>query len=299
MKLDEYINRHRDVLNEAVDQFKRADRILIGAGAGLSAAAGIDYYDTEMFKKLFPSLVRKGFTHQYQLVGYHDWTPEQDWAYYAVHINHFRYQVPPSPIYKALYHILKNKDYFVMTSNVDGMFYRTGFDTQRIFAPQGAYDQMKCIHSCTEETWDIRPTLDILLQHIDHDRLEVKDPRLLPRCAYCGGLLVPNIRGGYRQSKHYAEMVNRLNEWLHSSLNMNLLVMELGAGLHTPIVIRWPMEKLTHQHPRATLFRVNDHKAEVPERIRHKSITMAANAGNVIYAMKKLLNSKQKQSSLR
>lgn len=117
--------------------WREADHVLIGAGAGLSAAAGIDYTDTADFTRVFPVLARRGFRARYQLIGYHRWTQQQHWAYWATHVSNVRFGARPHPAYARLRELVASKDSFVLTSNVDAMFERNDFDTSRIFTPQG------------------------------------------------------------------------------------------------------------------------------------------------------------------
>ncbi|MCD9020359.1 Sir2 family NAD-dependent protein deacetylase [Cohnella silvisoli] len=272
-----------DNIKEIVAKIKEADCVLIGAGAGLSAATGINYGDTETFAKLFPSLIPKGFRRQYELIGYEDWTPEEKWAYWSIHVNHVRFQFPPSPMYKKLLELIKDKDYFVITSNVDAMFHKTGFDKDRIFTPQGDYALLQCVRACTNETWETKPVIDKILPDINHDNLTVTDSSLIPHCPNCGGQVFMNVRlSRYFVEKPYEEQRKKYIQWLESSSSKKLVVMEYGVGFNTPGVIRFPFEQIVYRHPKANLIRVNEKHAQVPKELIEKSISVESNAAVLI-----------------
>ena len=162
---------------ELLSYMDSADKILVGAGAGLSAAAGLSYMDREVFKKYFPDMVRLGYHYEYELVGMRDdeWTPGRKWAYWATHINYVRNIFPPAELYKKLLEILNGRDFFVVTSNCDRQFMRNGFPMERLFEFQGNYDNMGCSVPCTEKTWDNAKYLQHILKHINHETFECSE----------------------------------------------------------------------------------------------------------------------------
>ncbi len=125
-----------NTLQAVSELIKQADAVLIGAGAGLSAAAGLNYLDRDKFAEVYPGWKRKGFNAQYELMGYPYWNQLQQWGYYKVHLEYVYFSQGANPLYQSLYDLVKEKDYFVMTSNVDGLFYKSGFDRQRFFRPR-------------------------------------------------------------------------------------------------------------------------------------------------------------------
>ena len=242
-----------------------ADKILVGAGAGLSAAAGLSYMDREVFKKYFPDMVRLGYHYEYELVGMRDdeWTPGRKWAYWATHINYVRNIFPPAELYKKLLEILNGRDFFVVTSNCDRQFMRNGFPMERLFEFQGNYDNMGCSVPCTEKTWDNAEYLQHILKHINHETFECSD-EALPRCPYCGELAEICFRGD-----NYAEEREKYIRFINSCANKRLCLIELGVGYNTPGVIRWPFENITYHIPDSRLFRVNTGYREYPDRTAH------------------------------
>ncbi|MBY8913923.1 hypothetical protein KY305_14360 [Bacillus sp. YC2] len=275
-------------VEKIIGQLQQADCVLIGAGAGLSASAGIDYGDTKIFERLFTPLMKKGFRRQYELIGYNDWMEEEKWAYWATHVNYVRFEFPPSPVYQALLNLVKNKDYFVITTNVDGMFEKAGFDVNRLCTPQGDYAQYQCNKPCTHETWPTKPVIDKILPNIDQSTLTIKDSSLVPHCANCGGPVFLNVRvDDSFIDDPYVNQWEKYRDWLQTTQNKKLFVIEFGVGFNTPSIIRWPFENIVYNHSQASLLRVNQNDSDVPKEIIHKSICVEKNAKEVIESIQK------------
>ena len=158
-----------------------SDRVLVAAGAGLSAAAGYDYTDTERFAELFPALHRNGLRARYQLIGL-PLPPRLLWGYWSVHVNDIRFDPAPNPLYQRLRAVIGQRDNFVLTSNVDGLFARNGFGD--VWSPQGDYGRYQCETPCTRETWESRPIVEAALATYD---LESGEASAIPACPRCGG----------------------------------------------------------------------------------------------------------------
>ena len=171
-----------------------ADAVLIGAGAGLTAAAGISYTDKVKFAELFPTWVKKGFSMQYQLMGYTGWSEAEKWEYYTVHLNYVYFQQTTNPLYRQLREIVGDKDYFVMTSNVDELFHKNGFDRERIYSPQGSYGKIQCTVPCSDTLWDIKPYFEKMRQALHPTEQYFTDPTCIPKCPNCGGSMFINAR---------------------------------------------------------------------------------------------------------
>ena len=279
------------ILEKLRRELREADRVLVGAGAGLSASAGLSYLDSAVFEKYFPEMYRLGYRCQYELVGMKDdeWSVGRKWAYWATHIHYVREILPPLPLYAELRALLEGKDWFVVTSNADRQFYRSGFPMERVFEYQGSYDVLRCKDRCTEHTWESLPALREVLKHIDRDTFECREEGL-PRCPYCGGLAEIAFR-----PENYEEGWNRYAGFVNSSVDLRLCIIELGVGFNTPGVIRWPFEKITRGIPGATLFRVNrgyeeyvNHKGypNVPKDLDGvRAFSLPCDAGEVIHAL--------------
>ena len=234
-----------------------SDRVLIAAGAGLSAAAGYDYSDTARFAELFPALRRRGLSARYQLIGL-PLPPRLLWGYWAVHVQDIRFGPASNPLYTRLREVVGAGDHFVLTSNVDGLFARNGFAD--VWSPQGDYGRYQCETPCTRKTWESRPIVEAALAGYDAESGETS---AVPSCPRCGGAVFLNVHKGPEYvPDHYEPAGRRLRSWLRGA--GRLLVVEIGAGYSTPSVIRWPVESLVRGVPGARLVRINRDHAEVP-----------------------------------
>lgn len=265
---------------------RQAECVLIGAGAGLSADAGIDYTDPVSFAQLFPAMVKRGFRTRYQLMGYNGWSPALKWGYLAEHVHDVRFKVRPHPVYSQLRDLVQTKDYFVITSNVDGMFVNNGFSADRVFTPQGDYALMQCLKPCTNATWPVKPIIDRILPTVDPATQEVTDPGVIPSCPNCGGEVMMNVRAGYWFIEEpYQEQGRRFTQWVNSTTDRSLLIIEVGVGFNTPGVIRVPMERIVYTHPQAHLVRINLNYPQVSSPIVDKSVSLQGGAMAMITAI--------------
>ncbi len=274
---------------ELKDWLDTSDKILIGAGAGLSAAAGLSYLDEDLFRQFQPEMAARGYHYPYELFEREkeNWPPAREWAYNVKHVNFVRYVFPPAELYKKLLRILSGKDFFVVTSNCDRQFMRTGFPMERVFEAQGSYDRLKCINGCTRETWDIKPFIDRLLPLIDSETFMISDEAAIPSCPYCGAPLFAAVR----DFDEYKTEKQRYYDWAESSIDKKLCIVEIGVGFNTPVVIRWPFERLTYAHDNAHLFRINKEYKEwpghggfsmIPSELKDKATSMPYDAKEVI-----------------
>jgi NAD-dependent SIR2 family protein deacetylase len=275
-------------LRQIREWLRVADRVLIGAGAGMSAPAGLDCSDPAAFARVFPALARQGFRTQYDLVGHDGWSPAQKWGYLATLVQHVRFGPPEHPVYGALLDLIRGKDYFVLTSNADAMFVRNGFDERRLFTPQGDYGALQCLTPCWRRTWPSQPTIDRLLPVIDPGTLEVTDRDALPYCPNCGGEVYFNVRGGrWFLEDDYEPQGQAFVRWTREAMDEPMLAIEIGAGSHTPSVVRWPMEHLVQRNPMAWLVRINLAAPEVPVEIIHRSIALQGDAMSALAAIQR------------
>ncbi|MFI6624308.1 NAD-dependent protein deacetylase of SIR2 family [Streptomyces sp. NPDC050528] len=259
-----------------------ADHVLITAGAGLSAAAGYDYGDKDRFRELFPALHRLGLRSRY-LVGV-PLPPELWWGYWAVHIDDIRFSPDPNPLYQRLSSLVDGKDHWVMTSNVDALFARNGFDPDRIFTPQGDYGRYQCTAPCTPATWDTQPLVAQLLATYNPATGAVTGS--LPSCPNCGGEVEINVRIGPEfVDAPYLPAGRRLQEWLASTVGTRVLILEFGAGFNTPGVIRWPGEHLARQNPHTRFVRVNPTRPETPADLAGRTLSVPVGAGHLLDAL--------------
>ncbi len=274
------MNQH---LEQAAAWLSDAEAILITAGAGLTASAGLNYSDTELFAREFPGMRQHGVNAQYEMIGPRRHDPEVFWGFWAPHVDLVRFRPPPKPLHRELLALVDARvdpeARFVLTSNVDQLFARSGFDPERIHTPQGDYALMQCEVACTNEVWrwdeernDARAALDVATQRIPIE--------LIPVCRNCGGPAFMNVRKDqYFIEDHWAAGADRLAHWAQTHLTSRGVVLEIGAGWNTPTVVRLPGEAFATNHDGWNLVRVSYDDATVPE---HSAVGLEGDAGEII-----------------
>ena len=278
MKSTENISDNIEKLKEKI---RTADAVVIGAGAGLSTAAGFTY-SGERFEKYFSDFRKKyGFEDMYSGGFYPYQTPEEHWAYWSRYIFVNRYQDAPKPVYENLLKLIADKDYFVITTNVDHCFQKAGFDRKRLFYTQGDYGLFQCSEPCCQETFDNEAiVLEMLKQQKD-----MKIPtELLPVCPHCGKPLTMNLRSDdkFVEDEGWHRAAERYQNFLRTRAGGKILFLELGVGYNTPVIIKYPFWQMTAKNPNATYASINKGQAVCPTEIRHKSICINDNISNTI-----------------
>jgi len=284
--MTEKIEKLKQVLSET-------ETIVIGAGSGLSTSAGFTY-SGERFEKYFSDFaVKYGFHDMYS-----GWfTPfeslEEHWAYWSRYIMINRYMDPPKPVYKDLFSLVKDKDYFVITTNVDHCFQKAGFDKNRLFYTQGDYGLFQCSEPCHEETYDNEKQIRAMWEFRD----EMKVPtELVPRCPVCGKPMSMNLRadhtfvtekGWYKASKQYEKFLQTRNiiKSGEQEGDGKVLFLELGVGGNTPRIIKYPFWQMTEKNPNAGYACINFGEAVVPLKIEKQSICINDDIGEVLKKM--------------
>ena len=253
------------------EKFHTADAVVIGAGAGLSTAAGFTY-SGERFEKYFSDFRKKyGIEDMYSGGFYPYQTPEEHWAYWSRYIFVNRYQDAPKPVYENLLKLVADKDYFVITTNVDHCFQKAGFDKKRLFYTQGDYGLFQCSEPCCQETFDNK---DIIFEMLKQQK-DMKIPtELLPVCPHCGKPLTMNLRSDdkFVEDEGWHRAAERYESFLRTRAGRKILFLELGVGYNTPVIIKYPFWQMTAKNPNATYVCINQGQAICPLEIRHKSI---------------------------
>ena len=250
--MEEYNSR----IIQAKQAIKQADYIIIGAGAGLSTAAGL-LYSGEKFKKDFKEFIEKyHFEDLYSASFYNFKTQEEKWAFFAKMIKLNRYNETPLKLYQELYEIVKNKEYFVLSTNVDGQFYNSGFDRKKVFEIQGDYSYLQCENACHNKLYNNRDLVEKWLQNTKDCKIP---SNLIMKCPVCGGNMDMNLRKdeNFVQDEHWYEMSQRYDEFLNKIQNKNVVLLEIGVGFNTPGIIRFPFEQMTANNVKTTLIRIN------------------------------------------
>jgi NAD-dependent SIR2 family protein deacetylase len=260
-----------------------ADRVLIGAGAGLSADAGVDYTDEVDFAAKYPALVARGLRAAYQMIGYSDLPVEAFWGYWLTHVEQVRFGDGRRRVYELLRELVADRDCFVLTSNVDALFARNGFPPERICSIQGDFAFLQCLTPCSDALWPSRPVLDALLPAIDPATQSLRDAQLAPACPRCGGAMFFNVRGGgWFVDAPWRRQFADLREWLPSASNERLLVLDIGSGFNTPGVVRWPMERTAAAIPTSRLIRINRNEPAFQVRLPGRALSIAGGALEVL-----------------
>ena len=222
-------------MNKTLDQIKKiideADSILIGAGSGLSTAAGINY-GGEDFKKNFTPFIKKyGFSDLYTSSFYDFSTQEEYWAYWSKHIDYANTGRAGTDLYKRIYELVKDKEYFVVTTNVDDQFYKTGFDKEKIFRVQGSYRYIQCSRACHDKLYDDKEMVDKMIGSID-DNLKVPS-KLVPTCPVCGENMEPNLRKDayFVQDELWYKQSDAYEKFIEDNKDKKVVLLEFGARI--------------------------------------------------------------------
>lgn len=266
-----------DIIRQIEDRINGAERILIGVGSGLSAAGGLNYTDPSLVKKWYPEFYKKGFRSivelQSQFWQIERSKPELYWGFWAQHIYHIRYEAVVLQSYMDLFEIVKNKSYFICSTNADGQIEKAGFPKEMVYAPQGDYAYFQCQKPCSDEIYENKSLVEAMIFHMPN-AFEIRTEDI-PICPHCGAHLIPNLRcdDHFVETPHIAN-INHYKTFIDDSVDKNLVLLELGVGFNTPGIIRYPFERITAALPNATLIRINNNSANVPKSISHKSISL-------------------------
>ena len=269
---------YSDNINRLREEIKTADAIVIGAGAGLSTSAGLSY-SGERFEKNFADFREKyGITDMYSGGFYPYDTLEEFWAWWSRQVYVNRYDVSAGKPYTALLELVKDKDYFVLTTNVDHQFQLAGFDKKRLFYTQGDYGLWQCSKACHHKTYDNEKAVREMVAK----QKDMKIPtELIPKCPVCGAPMTMNLRcdnsfvqdeGWYAASERYESFIRRHN-------GLHILFLELGVGMNTPVIIKYPFWQMTAKNPKATYACVNYGEAVCPKEIERQSICIDGDIG--------------------
>ncbi|MDE5601586.1 MAG: Sir2 silent information regulator family NAD-dependent deacetylase [Clostridia bacterium] len=260
---------------------KEVDSVLIGAGAGLSTSAGFTYSGDRFFKYFADFHEKYGISDMYSGGFYSYATLEEFWAWWSRHILYNRYTESQKPVYSDLYELVKDKDYFVLTTNVDHCFQKSGFDKQRLFYAQGDYGLLQCSVPCHNSTYDNEE----LVRKMVAEQKDMKIPsELIPRCPICGKPMTTNLRCDDRfvEDEGWYAAYDRYVSFVKAHERGRILYLELGVGGNTPAIIKYPFWQLTNQNPSATYACINKGEAECPPQISKQSIIINADIGDVL-----------------
>ena len=288
-------------MNEKVWQLKehlrQADAVIIGAGAGLSTAAGF-VYSGERFDRYFGDFGRKyGFRDMYSGGFYPYETMEEFWAYWSRYIWINRYMDTPKSTYDDLFRLVKDKDYFVLTTNVDHCFQKAGFDKKRLFYTQGDYGLFQCSGPCCKKTWDNEETVRamVLAQGFTIGEANELIPpaggaaaavpsALLPVCPNCGRPLTMNLRSDDRfvEDEGWQAAAAAYEAWLTAHRHGKIVYLEIGVGYNTPGIIKYSFWQQVYRNEEAVYACLNAEEQPVPEEIAPRSVVIGGDADEII-----------------
>lgn len=252
-------------------EIETADAIVIGAGAGLSTSAGFTY-SGERFEKLFSDFEKKYGFHDMYSGGFFPFdTPEEMWAYWSRFIYCNRYMDIDNGTYKMLFDLIKDKNYFVITTNVDHQFQKAGFDKQRLFYTQGDYGLFQCSEPCHSGTYDNEKMVKDMIEFQENMKIPSE---LIPKCPKCGKPMTMNLRSDdkFVEDEGWHKAAERYSEFIRQHKNMHILFLEFGVGYNTPVIIKYPFWKMTYQNHNAVYACVNYWEAVSPDDISERSI---------------------------
>lgn len=280
-----FTDNYSDKILSLKNEIEAADCIVIGAGAGLSTAAGFTY-SGERFEKYFGDFIEKyGFNDMYSGGFYPFESLEEHWAYWSRYIYINRYTDVDNGVYRRLLELVSDKDYFVLTTNVDHQFQKAGFDKHRLFYTQGDYGLFQCLEPCHNKTYDNEEI--IRRMYAEQKKMRISS-ELIPVCPVCGRPLTMNLRsddsfvqdeGWYRASERYSEFIRR-----HK--NLNILFLELGVGFNTPGIIKYPFWKMTAENSNAVYACVNLGEAFCPDIIQKRSVCIDGDIAEILKKIK-------------
>ncbi|WP_066714195.1 SIR2 family NAD-dependent protein deacylase [Clostridium sp. Marseille-P299] len=279
----------KDLVKKLIWEIDRADAIVIGAGAGLSTSAGFTY-SRERFSKYFSDFEKKYGFHDMYTGGFYPYqTLEEYWAYWSRYIEVNRYQDIPKPVYKDLLGLIKDKEYFIITTNVDHCFQKAGFDKKRLFYTQGDYGLLQCSVPCCQKTYDNKEIISRMVKEQKDMRIPTE---LIPKCPVCKKPMTVNLRSDnhFVEDEGWHKAASRYNNFIQQYKNRNVLFLELGVGYNTPGIIKYPFWQMTAQNPKAVYVCLNNGEAVCPQEIEKQAICINSDIEDVLKSMRLIKN---------
>ncbi len=266
--------------------WRDAEAIMIGAGAGMSASAGL-VYDGPRFESNFADFVSAYGYHDMYTAGFYPYpTLEEKWAYWSRHIFLNRYEGEIKEPYATLLDMVQGRDYFVLTTNVDHCFQRTGFDKRRLFYTQGDYGLWQCSRPCHASTYDNEATVRKMVA----EQSGMKVPSdLVPYCPKCGAPMAMNLRADntFVQDAGWDAARGHYDDFVEVTKGKRILLLELGVGGNTPAIIKYPFWRLALENPAATYVCINKGEAYAPEEIGQRAICLDGDIAEILVLAQK------------
>ena len=285
------------------NEIQNADAVVIGAGAGLSTSAGF-IYSGERFEKYFFDFIKEyGIKDMYSGGFYPFPDDEIRWAWWARHIYFNRYVKAPKPVYDELFSLLKDKDYFVITTNVDHQFQKAGFDKKRLFYTQGDYGLFQSVNPQIQKTYDneewVMKAMEAqgfvkdengVFSIPESGEILMKIPvELIPKCPDDGSDMTTNLRAdsSFVEDEGWYTAAEKYSEFLENHENMHVLFLELGVGANTPVIIKYPFWYMVMENTKAVYVCINYQEAFCPNELEERSICLEGDIGEVLKGIQK------------
>ena len=272
-------------IERAAGFLRAADYVLLGAGAGMSAAAGAQYggkFFEENFGEFQKAYGKGPYMQDMYSAGFYPFPDEESrWAYFSHMALIAGIDLDVTPLHKTLLDALKGKKLFLLSTNVDGQFEKAGLSPEQIFATQGSYRRIQCKRGCHPKTYDAEE----MFRQMDQARKDARIPsHMVPRCPVCGGEMAMNLRSDnyFVEDEDWHAAEERFSRFLSECRGKKTVLLELGVGFNTPTIIRFPFEKLLREHENIRLVRLSRSKAFVPQSLSDRAVGLNADMAQSI-----------------
>ena len=277
-----------ECVDRIADAISGADAVLVGAGAGLSTAAGFSYAGKRFDDNFADFRDAYGITDMYS-GGFYPF-PDQEslWAWWSRSILLTRYDCPVGKPYLDLLHLLRGREYFVLTTNVDHQFQRAGIDRDRLFYMQGDYGLLQCSRPCHQATYDNEE----LVRQMAERQNDLRVPsELVPRCPRCGAPMAPNLRcdDTFVEDANWHAAARRYDEFLNRHRRDRIVLLEVGVGGNTPAIIKYPFWRMASENRNATYVQLNKGAVLVPSQLERQSVILDCDAAEALSALRERL----------
>ena len=252
-----------EIVKKIIKEIEDADAILIGAGAGLSTSAGI-LYSGKDFENEFKEYINKYHFEDLYSASFYDFASEEEkWAFFAKFADYLDFSRNNLPLYKKLFKLVKDKPYFVLSTNVDDQFVRASFDEEKVYQIQGFYSKIQCSSACHDTLYPFEKRAKEMIKQTN-EKLEIPE-ELVPVCPVCGETMELNLRkdGYFVQDDLWYKMNRKYSDFIENNKNKKVVLLELGVGFNTPGIIRFPFEQMASEYKDWTLVRINKDNARV------------------------------------
>lgn len=276
-----FTKTYSEKIEQLREKIENTEAIVIGAGAGLSTSAGFTY-SGDRFKQYFSDFIEKyHFRNMYEGGFYPFDSLEEHWAYWSRYIYINRYMDAPKPVYEKLFELVKDKDYFVLTTNVDHCFQKAGFAKERLFYTQGDYGLFQCQTPCKPYTYEN----EALVERMVEEQKDMRIPtELIPKCPICGKTMTMNLRAdaAFAQDAGWDIHASYYKKFLDTHKKSKILFLELGVGYNTPVIIKYPFWQMTAENPKAVYACINQGEAFCPKEIEKRAICIDGDIGEIL-----------------